>query len=446
MKKFKIIVSKNQKKYTIFIESETENQAKQDVHDEWYSILGIEEIENNNENSNFFHFSAIDKNMKVKTWKIVWVDIFKTYYNLRKNLNYNVISIYSDKDKNLSIDQKDKILKDLKEEYKIHNNVKWYENVNKKVEKKEEKQYYLKKELEDTNILINFILKKLEDTIIWKTWIELDILKKEKLNTIHNSIIKFKQTTNVAKLKEIWEQALLKIWELEAKQIEANKSATNEKLLKDTNSALKKLWSTYKIIPKNRDYILILKNKINDIKTNLLKKINNKENIVDKTTHSYIKNLLFLKKYKEKLRKNTSSIIKNILIICLNKQKREKLFIRRKVIKQNIILLTAREKGVWVSFKFIKKLINKTLNKIFKTIMFFKNIFLIVILLISGLFIIIFNINTYYNIVNININWIFYISILILIYFSLSVSKNIYYLLINFTILSFITTFWIINF
>jgi hypothetical protein len=78
--------------------------------------------------------------------------------------------------------------------------------------------------------------------------------------------------------------------------------------------------------------------------------------------------------------------------------------------------------------------------------MFFKNIFLIVILLISGLFIIIFNINTYYNIVNININWIFYISILILIYFSLSVSKNIYYLLINFTILSFITTFWIINF
>jgi hypothetical protein len=34
MKKFKIIVSKNQKKYTIFIESETENQAKQDVHDE----------------------------------------------------------------------------------------------------------------------------------------------------------------------------------------------------------------------------------------------------------------------------------------------------------------------------------------------------------------------------------------------------------------------------
>jgi hypothetical protein len=54
--------------------------------------------------------------------------------------------------------------------------------------------------------------------------------------------------------------------------------------------------------------------------------------------------MLFLKRYKEKLKENNIFIIKNLFKILFNKDIRIDTFIRRKVLKQNIYLLKAKEK------------------------------------------------------------------------------------------------------
>jgi hypothetical protein len=72
----------------------------------------------------------------------------------------------------------------------------------------------LKKELDETYKFIDYVLSKLghllerPDTFISPE--QRDILHK-----VYNSIIQFKKTTNIAKLKEIGELALLKIGEIE---------------------------------------------------------------------------------------------------------------------------------------------------------------------------------------------------------------------------------------
>jgi len=62
-----------------------------------------------------------------------------------------------------------------------------------------------------------------------------------------------------------------------------------------------------------------------------------------------------LSKYKDYHRENTKNILKNIFKIIYDKNLREDLFLTRSVIQQNIILLKAREKGVNVSYTFVKK-------------------------------------------------------------------------------------------
>jgi hypothetical protein len=65
---------------------------------------------------------------------------------------------------------------------------------------------------------------------------------------------------------------------------------------------------------------------------------------MDKESYSYMKNLLYLNRYKQKLYKNTHFIFKNFFKILFDKDLRENVFLSRDVIVQNIKLLEAREK------------------------------------------------------------------------------------------------------
>jgi hypothetical protein len=99
----------------------------------------------------------------------------------------------------------------LEEQYKYFKNTK--KEKLKEVEEKEKNKiidknevnvdnFYLKKELEETYKLVNFVLKKLSKLLIENKY-DLDNLKKEKLQNLYNSLIKIKTSTNIAKLKEV---------------------------------------------------------------------------------------------------------------------------------------------------------------------------------------------------------------------------------------------------
>jgi hypothetical protein len=72
----------------------------------------------------------------------------------------------------------------------------------------------------------------------------------------------------------------------------------------------------------------------------------NKVKTLNKNSHEYLKTIIFLNKYKEKLKQNNLEILKNIFVYIFSTEKnniiKQGLIIRRKVIKQNIFLFKAK--------------------------------------------------------------------------------------------------------
>ncbi len=454
MQNYKLSVSKNGKKYTIVFKAETEKLARERVHKEWYSILGVEEVSEKTNVWNVFIFSAINTIWEHKHWKIVWDDIFKIYVKLRKNLEYDVKTLFSEADSNLEDEQKKKIIKDLEEEYNLFGL--WKDNKKKTKVKQEDNDskntvkmdnFYLKKELDETYKLIDFVLKKIQNMLDGTTPIEIDDEQKERLKNVFNSIIKLKKSTNISKLKEVWELALIKVWEIELSNLEKKQEESSKKLLKETNVLLKRIWSKESFIEKDKDLSYIFNNFLKKL-TNFFpssEKSTKKENI-DKDSHSYIKNILFLKKYREKLKENNQYIFKNLFSLFLNSEKRQDTFIKRRVIKQNITLFKIKEKGVWFSYTFAKKWFTKIVELILLIIKNIRWYLFTIVFIYTFTFLLLLNINYYYDIIEINYSWIFYFIIVLLLYITLNFARNLLLIILNFVILFFIIIFWVVNF
>ena len=461
MAKYKIAVSKNQKKYTIVFEAETENIARDRVHKEWYSILSIEKIDNLDFKWSEFYFEAL-KDWKIKKWKVIWNDIFKIYLKLKEGLWYDIKNLYSSSDKNSSDDLKKKMLNDLNDQYLIYRKLnKTKKNTTKKEYIKEDvnlDNFYLKKELDETYKLIDFVLLKLNNVIEKDSIKNLNPERKQKVKNIYNSIIKIRNSTNIAKLKEIWEAALLRIWSLELENLEKNHSETSKVLLKSTNILLKQFGSNKQFVEKSKDYNYILWIYIDEIKKYFksFKRENKKKwfSKEEKTSNAYFKTLLLIKKYKEKKKENTIEIYKNFYIFLFpfskNIDKKEEILIKRKVISQNIMLLNAKIHWTVYSYTKIAKGYYNTINNIFYFFITIRTYLFYTILFYSLLFMILLNLS-YYNIMPdvsnaLNYDGIFYFLIFIFTYFAIYFSRWLITISINFVILSFLIIFWVVNF
>ncbi|MDQ7022199.1 MAG: hypothetical protein Q9M97_01460 [Candidatus Gracilibacteria bacterium] len=211
-------------------------EARKKVHSQGYSILGVEELNEDKIKGHKFIFEAVDKNGNIKKGKVVATDPFKVYVKLKEGLEYKVKFLYSQTDENKSEGIKLDIVKHLEEQYNLYNSVNFKNKSVKKqkeetkLEKKNLDNFYLKKELEETYRLIDFVLIKLKHILDNANEKEVDLIKKQKIKTIYNLIIKLKKTTNIAKLKEIGELALMKIGKIELSILE-KVNLLNQKIL-----------------------------------------------------------------------------------------------------------------------------------------------------------------------------------------------------------------------
>ena len=462
MPKYKITASKSQKKYSFVLSAENEKLAKKRVHDDGYSILWVELFDESSISRNVFIFEW-EKNWEIKRGKVVWNDIFKIYLKLRDWVWYKILNIYSKSDENRDEKYKKNILKDIEEQYIYFKNFN-EKGKRKKVVKEEVKlwkndinidNFYLKKELENTYKLIDFVLIKLRK-LLENDKYEIDYEKKDKLKKLYNSLIKIKSSTNITKLKEIWEAVLLKVWEIEVKALEEFKDENSKKYLDETNKLLKQIWSDKKFIPEDKD---IKKQLYKAFKatTEFFASFKKKKRIIDvkdKRSHIYLKNIIFLNKYKQKLQQNNLEILKNFYIFILPiskyKEKKLNLIVKRNVIKQNIYLFKAKMN--WKVFSYTKTLkwFWFILEYIFKFFNYIKDYLFFVVLFYCLLFLLFLNFS-YYNIFpwlenSLNFNGIFYFILFIFIYFAIYFSRWVYSLFFNFILLFFIFSFWIINF
>ncbi len=366
MQKYKVVASKSQKKYSLILSADSEQWVKERLHKEGYSILSISEISNEQIQGNKFVFQA-EKNGEIKTGVIIGKDIFKVYIKLVDDLEYNVISLYPEWD---SIAESTEKQEDVLRKLKI-----WYElqkKKGKKVQGEEDKQekFYLKKQIEETSKLIDSALNKIENILTNRQDFEIEDEAFYKLQKVYEKLLHIKGSTNIAKLQEIGELALVKLATIELASLEAKKDETSRKLLAETNGLLKKIGSDKHFIESDRDYkkqfLAFVSGvgkqfSLKEIKKNRQKKKEEKKQI-DKESYSFLKTLLLLEKYKEKLSDNNKEIRKNIFIFLnpfFHSDSKDKILLKRKVIQQNISLLKAKKNGGLSSYTGVKKWFQK---------------------------------------------------------------------------------------
>lgn len=462
MAKYKLSVSKNQKKYTLVLSAESDILARKKVHSEWYSILAIEEINEDKIEWHKFIFEAIDKSWNVKKWKVVAGDPFKVYVKLKEGLWYDVKFLYSEEDLNKSEWEKLDILSHLKDQYslyKAHNNKKNPKEETVKEKKESNKSlenFYMKKELEETYRLIDFVLIKIKNILENALDEDIDFEKKEKLKNLFNSIIKIKKTTNISKLKEVWELALVKIGKIELKILEKNKDWNSKKLLKETNSLLKKIGSKEHFVEKEKDINYIVEQFTNWIKekfSHFSKKSKEKkkveESLIDKESAGYWKTELLIKKYSDKQKENNLKIIKTFFKLYKKEERDnlEVLQLKGKVIKQNIVLLKMRQTGKSFSYTKIIKWYNFFVELLLLLLKIINTYILWFIYLYTAIIWIFFILNKFnlFNI-NLNIDGIFVLLYIILASFFIFISRWVVTVSINFAIFIFMIILWVVNF
>lgn len=462
MQKFKIVASKSNKKYNLILSAQSEAEARERVHKEWYSILSIKVAEEREIEGTKFTFHIISDG-KEKRGTIVGEDIFKSYVKLRKELGYKVKYLYPEWDEGyLDDEKKQRIIHDLEQWYALKIESKQQKKtqfVDIKETQDIDERFYLKNELEQTHKLIEKVLVKLEK-ILQNPHSNISPERMAKLQNIYNNIIKLKKTTNISKLKEIGELALIKIWNIELENLEKEKSDESKVLLKETNTLLKKMGSWKQFHEKNKDINYIL----NSILDSIIKKFSrisfkevfpqkSEKKLIDKESYSFLKTLLLLEKYKEKQKDSNKVLFKNLAVILFpfgkNIEKRDKILIKRKVIQQNITLLKAKKHGSIGSYTTVVKWYHKFFDAIASIFHSLGKAGFFVVLFYSLFFIMyLWMVKMWYEFggFQFNYQWVLYFLFLLLFVLIVGVSRWFIMFLMNIVFFSFILIFSIVNF
>ncbi len=452
MNYFKIVASKDQKRFDLIIQADLEIEARDKIHKDWYTILSIEKVDNLNLLWNKFFFT-VKKEWDIKNWVIYWDDIFKVYLKLRKDFDYEVISLFNEKDKDKTNEEKNEILKKIEEEYYFFTWIKNQKNIQKRnLQEKEEnknileKDFFLKKELEEINKSTDNILIKIQ-SFLNNSLFKLSLEDREKINILYNSIISIKNWRNINKLREINELALVKIWNIELEYLEKTKNEKIWKLLKETNLLLKQLWSKEQIIEKEKDVLYQAKKffSLFNFWKNKKKTVN--EWKLDKESHSYIKTLVLIKKYKEKRQIVNKKIIKSFFSLKFNWEELENLRLKKSVINQNISILNAKLKWKIYSYTKITRWYKKIEEKFINLLKSISNQLNVILVFFSIVFFIFISLGFFGFIdLDINLYWISIIIYLIISMIFLCISKGFISFTLYFVFLVFLNIFFIVNF
>jgi len=453
MQKYKAVASKSQKKYTVIVSADSPQWAKEKLHSDGYSILSIEEVNHSNFSGSKFLFQ-VQKDGKIKNGVIVWEDIFKVYIKLVDELKYDVISLYPEWDEaHNNAEKKQKIIWELKEWYILQNK--------KKVIEKNEKSnetFYLKKKLQETSKLIEKVAGKFENILANASYYEIDEIRLGKLQKIYEKLTQIKNSTNLAKLQSVGELALVKIAEIEVQSLEQKKDVRAKKLLLETNNYLKKIWSDRHFVEENKDW----RKKINSLFSTLQetfskqkasepKKISKKDDIIDTDSYNFLKTVLLLQKYKEKKKDNNKQIKKNIKLFLSpfsSHEEKDKILLKRKVITQNISLLTAKKNWNIHSYTGIKKWIWKIKSILWAISVYIsKNIFYLLVFYTFFLFSIGMNFWAWDTwSVALSSSFISVLLVMLFFYYFFECSKNIALTTLNIVFWIFLYIFTSINF
>lgn len=457
MQKYKITATKNQKKYSLILTAESQKEAQEKVHNEGYSILKVEEYnpEENIKNPSVKRFIFTGERLwEQKKWVIIGDDIFKLYVKLRDELDYTILELYPENDDTYtSKDERKKLVSNLEAWYLLQKQS--APNVKEKKQEKTKEQnmnslgvsedFYLKKQLESTYALIDAVLMKFHTLFQEREMFHIDDNTYKKLQDIYTKLITIKSTTNLPKLKEVWELALIKLAEVELKGLQYEKKQQAQEYLKETNALLKKIGSKEQFRDPETDMLLYISQmfhnfidlfRISNIKESFKK---DEKKVVDTETYEYLKLILQLEKYEKKLKEVNIFMLKGFLKFynpLYSSEEKTKTLLKKKVIEQNISILKAKKSWHISSYTSIKKGFQKTLDFIADFLKFIESLSLIFITLFS--FMILLSI-PFWNFIEVNISTLPYYLLFFLLLLLTETRRHL--LVVSFSIVFFIFSF-----
>jgi hypothetical protein len=456
--KFKAICSKENQKLTISLEAVDAANAREILHNQGYSIIELQAWDEAEAEGNFFYFD-IRVDGIIKSWQIQSNDIFKAYKKLVQDLGHDVVYIYTSK--NTPEDQKKIITAKVKNGYDLY-----IQNTKTKEQQADEDEderndingdvynqisVETKREIEKYNKVIDTIIEKIQNlTIKYNQSISEE--RKLKFEELQQALYQSKSSTNTGKLKLISETALLKIGEVELDLAKLEVGEERKKFFETTNKLLKEVGSKSKFEIKEKKELPEFVTKIQTY----LKKITKEANTaienntppapkqVDKTSFAFYKNLRELKIYKSLLHKTEMLIFNSLIRLNLDEAKR--LFLKRKLLYQNIQIIENRINNKNFSYTKIIRGADYYIHAVLKSIAYIGDIFLYSLLAYSLAFITSITLNKLGFYIDLQNNLLFFIVIIAWFVITTRFYLHLYSFLIAFSSLLFFILFLSINF
>lgn len=350
---FQATCSKWNKKLSLTLNADDLDGARNILHAQGYSIIEI--IENTDKDllsGNFFYFDA-KVNWILQSWKIQSNDIFKSYKKLIEDLKYDVIYIYSNEW--MPEESKKLITAKVKDGYRLYK-----ESIGENIDEEEELKLQtvdqqemweisgdVLREIAKYGTVIDTSIEKIQNLFL-KYHDTITPEQKVSLENLENLFIQTKGTKNIWKISSTVENGLKIIGETELALLKIGMTDEKQKFLDETNALLKQVGSKQHM-ESEADKKNSLTYKINNFFTSKIKeKVAPEKEKKDVNSFIYFKNKRELDTYKKKLSATDVDLVKAIFTFQFTQLK--KLFLKRKLISQNIEIINNRLSNRVVSY------------------------------------------------------------------------------------------------
>ena len=354
MPTYRFVCVRGNQKTELIATYESLAEAKIDLHKQGYTVVESQELDASAiVTTNIFYFETTTNGRKV-LGQIEGDDAFKIYVKLTEKLGYTVEALYQDK--NTPEAEKRTGLAKLQEYYRLYqeqqskktgtrgdsdarDRQKTGEEGNNRSLDLDINQYTLK-EIKKYHALMDRIIEKIQ-TLSSKYTDVLSEDDRSRLGFIRDGLLQSKSITNIDKLRNVGEDALVKIGNIEKGLIEKHKLETGRSYIQDTNELLRNFGSREKVLLDEDDVMKKFKKVTTDFFENLTLFQRN-EDFIDKSSGIYFKTLRELNTYRQKLREVNHEIFSPKNLFSQDTEKKVYLRVKKRLILQNIRLIKNR--------------------------------------------------------------------------------------------------------
>lgn len=371
MANFVAVCSKNGQRVELSLSKATIEEAKSELHNQGYAIIEIHEsAEASDAQSSLstFYFDILVDG-KVKSGQIKSADSFRAYIKLVDDLHYQVLSIYESPAS--GEDERKFFTNRIREMYAVYKGSGAKKGPAKDAPSGAPKPTEADATpAEPTSVLARQVAKY--HSLIERTVVKVEFLLANfptqlgedrvfRLKELVTALKQLKNTTNADKLKIVGETALDSIGKLEIELIEKGFVKDKKAVLGQTNELLRGMGSSKRVVLPEDDFVVQAKVFWKGFQENYLapavEKVSKGSSAsnADLSTSEfvYFKNVRELKAYEAKRSEINRELFRGTF--RLRGEKKDRLLLKRKLIEQNIELLSSRIKNRSVSYVKIKR-------------------------------------------------------------------------------------------